>query len=124
MAGSSSWGDPVPGPVTRHLRNRAISESRRYAQLANAILKTDGPLQVLLGRLALIDGDCETACGHPEQALQLKTTPGQVLPYLAKARFRLRDMSALHLLIRRFASLRDLPNIGPVARFWMKPYEH
>lgn len=102
-----------------HLRAHAISESRRHARLAVAVLTDDAPLYVLLGRLSLIDGDSLAACDHLERALQLHTAPGQVLPYLAEARFRLRDMHGLRILTARFPALLDLPNIGPVARFWM-----
>lgn len=101
-----------------HLRAHAIGESRRHAQLAVAVLSDDAPLYVLLGRLSLIDGDSLVACDHLERALQLHTAPGQVLPYLAEARFRLRDMRGLRILTARFPALLDLPNIGPVARFW------
>lgn len=102
-----------------HLRDHAIGESRRHARLAAAVLTDDAPLHILLGRLALIDGDSLAACHHLERALQLHTALGQVLPYLAEARFRLRDMRGLRALTTRFPALLDLPNIGPVARFWM-----
>lgn len=101
-----------------HLRAHAIGESRRHAQLAIAVLTDDASLYVLLGRLSLIDGDSLTACDHLERALGLHAAPGQVLPYLAEARFRLRDMRGLQTLTARFPALFDLPNIGPVARFW------
>lgn len=106
-----------------HLRQYATSESRRYAQLAIKTLDHDALLHVLLGRLCLLEGDCLQACMHLEQALQLHTTPAQVLPYLAEARFRLRDMANLHTLTEQFSGLLDLPNIGPVARFWMAKNE-
>ncbi len=100
------------------VRTLALANGRHHAEAALIHLPTDAALRILLGRLAMEAGDIAAARSHFEQALHMNTAPGQILPYLAEACFRLRDFAALRRLIKGFPALRDLPTIGAVARFW------
>lgn len=101
-----------------HLRQHAIRRAQTHALAALKRRPNDATLHVLMGRIAMLEGHYLAARTHCERALDLNAAPGQVLPYLAETRFRLGDFAALKSLARDYPSLRDVPTIGPVVRFW------
>ena len=101
-----------------HLRAHAIRRAQTHALAALEHRPEDATLHVLMGRIAMLEGHHLAARAHCERALDLNAAPGQVLPYLAEARFRVGDYAALKDMARAYPSLLDLPTIGPVVRFW------
>lgn len=101
-----------------HLRLLAIRNAQTHALVALKMRPDDATLHILMGRIAMLEHHNLVARQHFEDALSLNAAPGQILPYLAETRFRVGDFGALRLLAKDFPSLLDLPNIGPIVRFW------
>ncbi|MHB8254898.1 MAG: tetratricopeptide repeat protein [Acidiferrobacter sp.] len=102
------------------MRLLAIHRAQTHALAALKRHPDDATLHILMGRIAMLEHHNTAARKHFEDALNLNVAPGQILPYLAETRFRVGDFAALGVLARDFPSLLDLPNIGPVVRFWTK----
>ncbi|WP_298138266.1 hypothetical protein [Acidiferrobacter sp.] len=101
-----------------HLRQHAIRRAQTHALAALKTRPKDATLHVLMGRISMLEGHYLAAKTHCEQALNLNAAPAQVLPYLAEASFHGGEYPALKDMAKAFPSLRDLPTIGPVFRFW------
>lgn len=104
--------------VQGDLRNYAIDESARYAQMVLDHEPDNAPLNLRLGRLLHAGGQPEAAERAYLKASELGLPATRILPYLAELRFDQHDFAGTRQLMVELANWGSLPRLRPIIDYW------
>ncbi len=104
----------VEGEVLRH----ALSQIRHYADEVIAANPDEAGMWLLKGRVFARTGQIEAAREAITHALELGLPAGQGIPDLAELEFGRRRFADVRRLLLSAPSIKDLPDVEAVYRFW------
>ena len=102
------------GEVLRH----ALSQIERYTTEVITANPAEAGMWLLKGRMLARTGQTDDARKAITQALDLGLPESQGIPYLAEIEFTARRFADVRRLLLSAPSIKDLPDVEQVYRFW------
>lgn len=104
--------------ILKELEESMLIKAQAYALSAIKILKSDGSLFALLGKIYTRLKQYKQAEEMFDQTTAFNIPPSQVFPYLAEIKFKQREYIATKQYLDHSDTLLDIELVAPVKRFW------
>lgn len=104
--------------ILPELETTVVHTALKLVHEACKVLPKDAGLQLILAKLYWRLKEYSQAEQALLRAQKLHALPSETIPYLAEIKYYARDFAAVQELLNSDNSLRDIPQLAPIIKFW------